>query len=146
MLKCCTSGKLWRASAAMLLAFLGGYAMAQTYEGFYCVKEAICGGAHAAGKCEPHGVVCSSITCDPESQGYPYEPDGCSWTYEWNCWGPALSCCFVISNNVWSTNCGPDCNIVSFNQCSCDCENYGGDTFESTYLTYCVDGPCPPSP
>jgi len=61
------------------------------YEQSYCVKVRVCGG-YANGQCKAMGVVCKSGSCEPDGA----RPDYCSWTYVFDCEGPALTTCVLI--------------------------------------------------
>ena len=99
----------------------------------WCWKVRVCGGVSAQGLCMPQGFSCGSWTCTPE--GAPF--NGCSWTYVWSCLESCNEVCFWGSQQEMSTNCGPNCRLLSPNQCACECQNLGAGTSEGGPYNQC---------
>ena len=98
------------------------------YEQSYCVKVRVCGG-YANGQCKAMGVVCKSGSCEPDGA----RPDYCSWTYVFDCEGPALTTCVLIVLSEIGTDCGMGCRWISYNLCACECQDLGTGIESSDY-------------
>jgi len=98
----------------------------------YCVNAWACRGVSSQGQCTPQGVFCNSDNCEPGA-GF----DGCSWIYSFACWGPAMTSCCIVQNNVLNTNCGPNCELIFYNQCTCSCQDLGLGSVEGGKPVQC---------
>lgn len=96
-----------------------------------CFEARVCTGAAATGNCKPAGVFCIRSSC------VPGPIDGCWWSWNWACEKVPDWSCIQMEEHEISTDCGPDCQWLSYNQCACSCQDLGLNTVESGCYMSC---------
>jgi len=105
----------------------------ESFAGFECQKVRLCAGI-ARGKCIPQRFICLPGSC----QYFNEAGDGCKWEYLFECHGPSLHTCSIVSMEEIGSNCGPKCRFLSYNQCACTCADLGIGTLEGGSYRQCT--------
>jgi hypothetical protein len=111
--------------------------IASVAENLYCLKEYVCRGAATLGQCSAHGVFCQPDTHSQYPCDGTHPNDGCSWSFIYNCWGPAQTTCTTGVLGGQGSDCGGKCTLISYNQCACKCEDWGLGSIEAGCYWQC---------
>ena len=98
------------------------------------IKVRVCKGTAIERHCVGMGFFCDDDNSRILNKGN--SADGCRWTWIYDCDGPTLNRCQVRTTETLSMNCGPTCQLLSYNQCACSCSDLGGG-FEDGFHTSC---------
>lgn len=99
----------------------------------WCWKQCYCSGAAVQGQCTPAGVFCVANTCDSDISPF----HGCLWKSRWTCVDSCDDFCWVGEQQYIATECGPECELLSYNQCACSCADLGANTVEGGVRREC---------
>jgi hypothetical protein len=102
-----------------------------------CIQSKVCTGASLSGQCEAQGYFCfgQDTGCISAADG---SADGCRWQWIFSCAGPSKYRCMIVEGERIGTNCGPQCQLMTYNQCVCSCADIGARTVESSFYTWCA--------